>query len=527
MKLVSVAQMRAIEKEADAGGLSYASMMENAGRGLADVISNYVSSLVQMLDEQAGGELEVLALVGPGNNGGDTLVALAYLAQRGFRTKAYLIKRTAGDDELAARLEAVGGEISALADDPAYQKLEELLGSADILLDGVLGTGAKPPLKDDVADVFVRVHMAIDLLEYPPLIVAVDCPSGMDCDTGAVPAEVLLADVTVTMAAVKQGLVKLPAFAYVGELKVVDIGLPGDLTALRELKIDVAEDELVSDLLPARPLDAHKGTFGTALICAGSVSYTGAAFLSGKAAYRAGAGLVTMAVPEPLHAALAGHFPEGTWVVLPHESGFISAGAADVLKKHLDRATAILIGPGLGLERTTSKFIENLLSAIKLPVVFDADGLKLLARIGDWHHQIPAPAVLTPHPGEMAVMTGLSTDEIQQNRQEHARAYARKWGHVVILKGAFTVIASPDERMTVIPVASPTLARAGTGDVLAGLVVGLRAQGLPAYEAAVAGAWIHARAGLEAGLRLGGSASVLAGNVLEVVPAILAELGGA
>jgi len=349
----------------------------------------------------------------------------------------------------------------------------------------------------------------------------------MDCDTGAVPAEVLLADVTVTMAAVKQGLVKLPAFAYVGELKVVDIGLPGDLTALRELKIDVAEDELVSDLLPARPLDAHKGTFGTALICAGSVSYTGAAFLSGKAAYRAGAGLVTMAVPEPLHAALAGHFPEGTWVVLPHESGFISAGAADVLKKHLDRATAILIGPGLGLERTTSKFIENLLSAIKLPVVFDADGLKLLARIGDWHHQIPAPAVLTPHPGEMAVMTGLSTDEIQQNRQEHARAYARKWGHVVILKGAFTVIASPDERMTVIPVASPTLARAGTGDVLAGLVVGLRAQGLPAYEAAVAGAWIHARAGLEAGLRLGGSASVLAGNVLEVVPAILAELGGA
>jgi len=276
--------------------------------------------------------------------------------------------------------------------------------------------------------------------------------------------------------------------------------------------------------LPDRPLNAHKGTFGTVLIVAGSVSYTGAALMAGKAAYRVGTGLVTLAVPEPLHAALAGQFPEATWAVLPHESGFISSQAVGVLKNNLDRATALLIGPGFGLEDPTRKFVENILPEIKLPVVFDADGLKLLSQVEDWHEKIPAPAVLTPHPGEMSVMTGLSKDEIQNNRQEIALKYAREWDHILILKGAFTVIASPDGRMTIIPVASPTLARAGTGDVLAGLIVGLRAQGLEAYEAAVAGAWIHARAGLEAGLRLGGSASVLAGDVLEAVPAVLAEL---
>ncbi len=516
MKLVSVSQMRAIEKEADASRLTYADMMENAGRGLAEVVLD-----LPFIEDQ---EIEVLGLVGPGNNGGDTLVALDYLAHEGFKARAYLIKRKSENDELVARVLDAGGEIISAESDINSQALEYYLATANILLDGILGTGAKPPLKKDMAEVFVKVLGTIAQLEDPPFVVAVDCPSGTDCDTGEVPPEAIPADLTVTMAAVKQGLLKLPAFEYVGELKVVDIGLPDNLRSLKDLTIDVAEDDLVSALLPDRPLNAHKGTFGTVLIVAGSVSYTGAALMAGKAAYRVGTGLVTLAVPEPLHAALAGQFPEATWAVLPHESGFISSQAVDVLKNNLDRATALLIGPGFGLEDPTRKFVENILPEIKLPVVFDADGLKLLSQVEDWHEKIPAPAVLTPHPGEMSVMTGLSKDEIQNNRQEIALKYAREWDHILILKGAFTVIASPDGRMTIIPVASPTLARAGTGDVLAGLIVGLRAQGLEAYEAAVAGAWIHARAGLEAGLRLGGSASVLAGDVLEAVPAVLAEL---
>jgi ADP-dependent NAD(P)H-hydrate dehydratase / NAD(P)H-hydrate epimerase len=276
--------------------------------------------------------------------------------------------------------------------------------------------------------------------------------------------------------------------------------------------------------LPDRPLNSHKGTFGTALIAAGSLNYTGAALLAGTAAYRAGAGLVTLAVPEPLHAALAGQLPEATWILLPHEAGFISEKASEILLSHLQRPTAFLIGPGIGASASTGKFVEAVISAVKIPTVVDADGLRHLAQIPDWHKKIFPSAILTPHVGEMSALTGLSKEEIQENRNEVALKFAKEWGHVVVLKGAFTAIASPDGEMTVIPVASPALARAGTGDVLAGLIVGLRAQGLDAYSAAVAGAFIHAEAGLIAADDLGATASVLASDVLNSIPDVMSEL---
>jgi NAD(P)H-hydrate epimerase len=362
--------------------------------------------------------------------------------------------------------------------------------------------------------------------------------------------ETIAADLTVTMAAVKQGLLKLPAFEYIGDLEVVDIGLPDDLPSLNEVQIEVADVDSIAALLPERAIDSHKGTFGTALIAAGSVNYTGAALLAGEAAYRSGAGLVTLAIPASLHGTLAGRFPEATWVLLPHEMGVISSGAAEVLAKNFENASALLIGPGFGTENSTREFMENFLegrygarknttrigfvpqekekqdanNARIPPLVIDADGLKLLAQVKDWYQKLPGPAILTPHPGEMAVLTDLSKDLIQEKRQEIAAQYARTWGHIVVLKGAFTVVAAPDGRVTLIPVASPALARAGTGDVLAGLIVGLRAQGLDAYEAAVAGAWIHAQAGLYAADDLGTAASVLAGDVLNSISDVISDL---
>jgi NAD(P)H-hydrate epimerase len=528
--------MKAIEKEADAGGLTYDQMMENAGAGLADIILNL------LIDDV---EPEVVGLVGPGNNGGDTLVALSTLATKGWIASAYLVKRK--KDALVRRFAEAGGKVLSATG------LEELAGAietADIFLDGVLGTGIKLPLKKDVADVLSEINDILDSLDQGPLIIAVDCPSGVDCDTGEAAEQAIHADVTVTMAAVKQGLLKLPAFEYVGELQVVDIGLPDDLSALKELNAEVANEEMAAALLPERPLDSHKGTFGTALIAAGSVNYTGAVLLAGEAANRIGAGLVTLAVPAPVHMALAGRIPEATWVLLPHEQGVIAAEAAYVLVKNFEKATALLIGPGFGTENTTKEFIENLLTGKfvskkstvgigfvhqasekredengKLPaLIFDADGLKLLAQIKDWNKKLPESTILTPHPGEMAVLTGLSKEEIQENRQEIAIKYAKDWGQLVVLKGAFTVIASPDGRTTVIPVASPALAHAGTGDVLAGLIVGLRAQGLEAFDAAVAGAWIHAQAGLYAADDLGTTASVLASDVLNSISDVLSDL---
>jgi NAD(P)H-hydrate epimerase len=537
MKLVTVSQMQAIEKEADTGGLTYDQMMENAGQRLADIILSLYTG---------DSELEAVGLVGPGNNGGDTLVALSALAANGWKARAYLVKRK--KDDLVKRFLEAGGEV--LSKENPFEQLAQAVETADVFLDGVFGTGIKLPLKKDVAELFAEVNDVLNGLNESPLIIAVDCPSGVDCDTGEVAEEAIPADITVTMAAVKQGMLKLPAFKYVGELKVVDIGLPDDLPSFQDLQAEVADAEMVAGLLPDRPLSAHKGTFGTALIAAGSVNYTGAVVLAGEAAYRVGAGLVTLAVPAPLHGALAGRIPEATWILLPHELGVISANAGEVLSKHFEKASALLLGPGFGTENATKEFIENILEEkygakkvaqrigfvrqdsekreennVKLPpLVFDADALKLLADNKDWHQKIPAPAVLTPHPGEMAVLTGLTKELIQESRQDIASQYAKTWGHVVVLKGAFTVVASPDGRITLIPVASPALARAGTGDVLAGLIVGLRAQGLEAFEAAVAGAWIHAQAGLYAADDLGTTASVLAGDVLESVSDVLSDL---
>ena len=539
MKLVTVSQMQAIEKDADANGVSFEQLMQNAGQGIAEAVLDLF---------EGEEELNVVGLVGPGNNGGDALLALTTLAQSGWKAQAYLVKRK--KDELVKAFAEAGGEVLAATKDDAFFNLSTAIEAADVLLDGVLGTGTKLPLKKEVADLLTEVNDLLETLDEAPLVVAVDCPSGVDCDSGEVAEETIPADVTVTMAAVKQGLVKLPAFEYVGELQVVEIGLPDDLTSYAAVQTEVAEEDLIAGLLPERPLDSHKGTYGTALIVAGSASYTGAAVLAGEAAYRSGAGLVTLAIPASLQSALAGQLPEATWAPLPHEMGVISANAADVVAKKFERTSALLVGPGLGTEDATRDFLENLLtgksaqkkSAAPLgftlsekkadeqnkatlpPLVVDADGLNLLAKLKDWPAALPTQSVLTPHPGEMSTLTGLPKEKIQEDRQAVALQYAKEWGHVVVLKGAFTVIAAPDGRLTLIPVATPALARAGSGDVLAGLIVGLRAQGLDAYDAAVAGAWIHAQAGLYAADDLGSTAAVLARDILESVSDVMSDL---
>jgi len=536
MKLVTVSQMQTIEKEADAGGLTYDQMMENAGQGLADVILDLFADAI---------EPEAVGLVGPGNNGGDTLVSLTALLEEGWKAKAYLVKRK--KDDLVKRFTDAGGELIAGKD--SFEGLAESIEVAEVVLDGVLGTGIKLPLKKEAAELLEEVNVILESLDEPPLVIAVDCPSGVDCDSGEIAEQTIPADLTVTMAAVKQGLLKLPAYEYGGDLEVVDIGLPDDLKSMMDVNTEVANADSVAILLPERPPDSHKGTFGTAVLTAGSISYTGAALLSGEAAYRSGAGLVTLAVPAPLHNALASKLPEATWILLPHENGGIASGAVETLAKRIDKANALLLGPGFGTEAGTREFVENLLkgrssskkaagigfvhdnaesgdsSEVKLPpLIIDADGLRLLAKIKDWHKLLPRNSILTPHPGEMSALTGLSKEEIQEDRHTIARRYAVEWGHVVVLKGAFTVIASPDGRITVIPVASPALSRAGTGDVLAGLITGLRAQGLDAFDAAMAGAWIHAQAGLYAADDLGTSASVLAGDVLASISDVMSDL---
>ena len=542
MKYVSVSEMVAIEREANENGLTYTEMMENAGRGLADVILDVYGFLE---------ERSALGLVGSGNNGGDTLVALEYLAQEDWQVSALIIRPRAEDDPLMIRLKEAGGEIYHLNGRFKQETLHKLLDEHAVLMDGILGTGIHLPLKDELAELMDTIRIYIQEMPNPPLVVAVDCPSGIDCDSGESARQCIPADITVTMAAIKQGLLKLPAFELLGDIHVVPIGLPDDgagLQSWQDVNCFVPDINWVVQELPDRPMDSHKGTFGTALVIAGSTNYTGAALLAGKAAYRIGAGLVTLAVPTPLHMSLAGHFPEATWLLLPHEIGVIADQAADIICKNLERVTALLVGPGFGLEDTTAEFIKRLFLSTRPkqnasmgflsnkkqesqsatfdmpPLVIDADGLKLLTRLPNWAKSLPGPAVLTPHPGEMSTLTGQKVNEIQADRIGVAKRWSKEWGHVVVLKGAFTVVAAPGGQTAVIPVATPALARAGSGDVLSGLIVGLRAQGLDAFPAAVAGAWIHAYAGLIAADDLGNTASVLAGDILEAVTDVISDL---
>ena len=537
LKVVTTEEMQRIEKAADAGGLSYDEMMANAGAAIADEILNH------WLDIK---DKKVLILVGPGNNGGDGLVVGYHLLNAGAHVELYMSHaRDESGDQNFARLKEAGVPVTLVEEDAGSEHLLSVLQQAEILVDALLGTGIKLPLRGSPEEILNNVKSALVEMQPPPFVVAVDCPSGLDCDSGEIAEQSLPADLTVTLAAAKPGLFEFPGADYIGHLEIGSIGVHPDQPEIASVQHILATGEIVAGWLPDRPLNAHKGTFGRVIVVAGSINYPGAAALSALGAYRSGAGLVTVAVPSVIQPFLVPGLLEATWLALPHEMGVISKAAADVLHDELQDFDAILIGPGFGQDKATAEFQESFLAGhlersknigfldpgdpaepVKLPhAIVDADGLKLLSEIESWHQLFSDVAVLTPHPGEFAIMTGLSIAEVLESRIEMASEYARQWGHVVVLKGAYTIIAGPDGHMATIPIATPALATAGTGDVLSGIILALRGQGLGAFESAVSGAYIHARAGEIAAHNLGTEVSVIAGDVIDFLPEVFAELG--
>jgi ADP-dependent NAD(P)H-hydrate dehydratase / NAD(P)H-hydrate epimerase len=557
--LVNTQQMQAAERAADAAGLSYETMMENAGAAVAEAIDA----------EFGAAGSRVLVLVGPGNNGGDGLVAARYLAERGAVVTTYIWRRNVENDKnwrLACE-RGVGAEW--MSEDAGLERLARLVDEAAIVVDALLGTGVARPIGGDLAALLTRAREVIDarrtinmpqlvdpadppeLDEFGPFLVALDVPSGLNSDTGALDLYTLPADLTVTLAAPKLGQVLFPGAAYVGRLLVADIGIGAEL--FQDVSTGLADPAMVAAWLPQRPVGAHKGTFGKALIVAGSVNYVGAPALAASAATRVGAGLVTLALPQTIFPIVASHHPEPTYLLLADEMGVLAPAAVKVLAEKVAGYTALLLGPGFGQEASTAAFLETLLAGIETrrtkaerigfrgvasspepetktqslpPLVLDADGLNLLAKGEDWWLHLPQESILTPHPGEMARLMRTTVRDVEANRIGIAADMARKWGQVVVLKGAHTVIAAPAGQIVVLPFANPALATAGSGDVLAGSIVGLRAQGLAAFEAAVAGAYLHGLAGESARDEVG-EVGVVAGDLAERLPvAIRLVLGG-
>ncbi len=550
MKVVTTEQMREIEQAADAGGLSYATMMENAGRAVAQAIQQYSGDL----DGQ-----RILILVGPGNNGSDGLVAGRHLHQKGAQAMLYIWKRQIEGDENFRLAQEQKIPVMWAEEDARLNKLRDLLTDTDLVVDALLGTGVARPIEGLLKKILEAVTKEVNErqkarisestlhpISEPCLpaaspglpLVAVDVPSGLNCDTGAVDPATVPADLTVTFGYPKVGQFLFPGAEYVGQLLVADIEIPAKLAA--QVEIELTTPELVKELLPARPLAAHKGTFGKALIVAGSVNYTGAAYLAGVAATRVGSGLVTLALAQSIYPILAAKSSETTFLILPQDMGILIPEAAKVLREKMSDYQALLLGPGLGREKKTIEFVREFLNlepgarkgrigfvstveeaeAEKQPLpplVIDADGLNALADIPHWWTYLQEMSILTPHPGEMSRLSGLSTAEIEADRLAVARRMAAQWNQVVVLKGAYTVIAAPQGRTALNPFANPGLATAGSGDVLAGAIVGFLAQGLAPWEAAVVGAYIHGLAA-QLGRDQWGTAGMVAGDLLPLLP---------
>jgi NAD(P)H-hydrate epimerase len=548
IKIITVEKSRYLEDKANEGGMSFGEMMENAGHGTALAIGHHVG---------AKGKRAVV-LVGPGNNGGDGLVAAHYLWQMGTRVTCYLWKRTIEDDVNMRRVKQDRVPIVWAEDDAGFEALDGLLLGADLIVDALLGVGVDRPIGGTLKELLSTVRRSLagqrtagQLAEATPpgpagsgpLVVAVDCPTGLNCDTGALDPSALRADLTVTFAYPKVGLLRFPGAEAVGNIVVADIGIPPDLAS--EVSLEMAASQQVRAWLPSRSSAAHKGTFGRALIVAGSVNYVGAAALAGAGAKRVGAGLVTMGLPTPIQPAVAANLTEATYLLLPHDLGVIASGAVEVLSETMGDYEALLLGPGLTQEEATVSFVQKFLGLERMersgrigfvsraatevpnrpelpPLVIDADGLNALAAVDGWWKALPDNTVLTPHPGEMARLMGgqATTKDIQTDREAVAGQMAAEWNAVVVLKGAFTVVASPEGRVMVLPFANPALATAGSGDVLAGAIVGLRAQGMDAFEAAVTGAYIHGLAGELARAELG-DMGVVAGDLPPRLPLAL------
>ncbi|MDI6809329.1 MAG: NAD(P)H-hydrate dehydratase [Candidatus Eisenbacteria bacterium] len=526
MKVVTSAQMKAIDKRAiEEYGIPGLELMERAGQGILEHMEKELGDVSLH---------RVLVLCGKGNNGGDGFVLARKLVQKGASVKVLLLG-TKGDVRGDAktnlgRLERSGINVTQQLNEDWWKEAADALKWCTVKVDALLGTGARGPLDDDM-------RRAVDLMNgSKKTCVSVDVPTGVNSDTGSVEEVCVKANLTVTMAAVKRGLLLFPGKQYCGKIRVVDIGVPDKAYADEGIHMEAIDEGLAGKLLPQRSPTAHKGDCGRVLVIGGSVGMTGAIFLTCHSAMRAGAGLVFAGVPESLNDILEVKMTEPLTVPLPEtKERTLSISSLEKILEILPGFDALALGPGLSRNEESAELARKLIGAATIPTVLDADGLNAFEGKGELLKKHGAPLSMTPHAGEMARLLGMQREDVERDRISIVETAARKFSSVTLLKGAPTLIstlssAGGGKGQSEVPVrtymnttGSAALATAGSGDVLTGTILAFLGQGLSILDATLLGAYVHGLAGEIAGEEKG-IWGVVASDVAESVPRAMRKI---
>ncbi len=511
LKVVTAEQMKELDRKTiEVYGVPGIVLMENAGRSATEVILKRFPDLARS---------KVAIVAGKGNNGGDGFVIARYLLNRGISVKLYLLTDStalrgdaATNGSVFARMK---GEIVSVSSSREFQKVKKDFETFDLLVDAIFGTG----LDAEIRGYYREVIDHLNSLNKP--IVAVDIPSGLDANTGRPLGTAVRARLTVTFGLPKVGHLISSGTSYVGDLEIVDIGIPERLIAEEKVQTHLLDGEAIRKMIsvPRKP-DTHKGDYGHLLVIAGSPGKTGAAAMASEAALRVGAGLVTVAVPKSLNPILEVKLTEVMTEPVPETAKqTFSIRAFDPLLRLCEGKSAVVIGPGIGTTKETQSLVLRLLDALRVPIILDADGLNALATEAKVLPLTNRSLVLTPHPGEMARLIRSTSKAVQQDRIGISRTFARSGRLHLVLKGHRTLIATPEGNIYINPTGNPGMASAGTGDVLTGMIGGLIAQGfgiLPSVQMAV---YMHGAAGDRVSLEKG-ERSLTATDLIHTIPAL-------
>ncbi len=495
-------QIKTIEANAENSGFSSSRMMENAGSAAAKIIE-------EKLDISSK---KIVIVAGKGNNGGDGFVVARKFFEAGRDVTIVLadgVSATASAQEMLSKLTHYPIRIY----EPSDLEVSSLLKSADIIIDAIFGIGFSGEIAPSIAGLIYEMNHS------SAFRIALDLPSGAECDTGRVSSVCFNADITISFIAIKPCHLLYPSADYCGKLIKAGIGLPAQIVNSVSSNNIIIEETFVKSKLPKRAKNSHKGSYGTALFLCGSYGMSGAAYFSAKAALRSGLGLSKIMLPESIYPIVASYLPES--VYLPY--GEEAKSAIVALENNSQKVDCIVAGCGLGRSQLSQKLVNNLLESNKIPLVLDADGINIASQNIELLLNSKAQMVLTPHPAEMARLMNTTTDYIQNNRFKAARVFARESGKIVILKGSNSVIGLPDGRLYVCTKGNPGMATGGSGDVLAGIVGSLIAQGFSPEDAAICGTWFHAAAGDIAAME-NSMIAMLPSDIIDSIPLLFKEL---